>query len=120
LIFNNDINGVIIIDKNDKLDEMDKLGFLMGTLFYNIENKKRDINNDSKIREKLLLDTLNCMNDEIILTNKELKIIFCNESFLNNYKIEGLKYFYDIFVNKKKIYQLKVGQREPYNKGQDD
>lgn len=97
LIFNNNVNGVIIIDKNDNLDEMNKLGFLMGTLFYNVENKRDCIKNENKVKEKLLLDTLNCMDDEIIITNIELKIIFCNQLFLDNYKINVLEYFYDIF-----------------------
>jgi signal transduction histidine kinase len=109
-IFNNKTNGILIINKFDVesgyLEEFEIISELMGGLFFNLEidmktNSKINNNIEQKslnpnMTYQLLLNILNNINDEFVIVDNKLRLIYYNDQFIESFKTDNNNFLYDI------------------------
>ena len=110
LILGNDTKGLMLIYNDDKYENSNisdifkPFDTMMGVLLNNIELKPQHIKKtydklDHNLTYQIILDTLDIINKNIVITDRDLRILYKNNNsvnILNNIKTSKNIYFYDI------------------------
>lgn len=102
-VFNDEVNGMMIINhinipQNEDINKVfQTLSNLIGTLFFNLKEVRTEEKHlNPNMTYQLILDVLNNINDELVIVDNQLRIIYLNDQFTNSFKADSVDLLYDI------------------------